>query len=517
MFILNPGFIYLISSVGLFFLKEKYNKFLALITSFLVLGMVYNLEMGQKLILPFLDFELVLLSVDEVSRVIGLVFAFFALASFIYSIKFTTKKQYCLLSIYIGSSLSLVFVADLFSFYVFWELMTIASYFLILDKDLVLTKKTSMYYFLLHMTGAVVLLFGIMLQYVNSGSILLTTVEHGIPFFVIAVAIKMAFVGFHTWLPRSYSEVPFIISVALSAYTTKVGAYGLYRLLEGHYLAYAGLISALFGAVLALKQKNLRKLLSYQIMAQVGFVLVAIGVATSLGAIGGIAHLFNHVLYKGLLFMVVGVIIYTTGKEDLFELKGLAKKLPVTTIFMLIASLSSAGLPLFGGYISKKIIMEGVNSSILVWGLYLVGIATSLVFLKVIYFVFFRDGNLELKNRPSFSMQLGMGLVATLIIIIGVRPQLIETLFAVNLEVAYFDLVSLWEGIQPVLIAVLIFKFIPFIIDSKEVIEVKDIYPVFGQGFKYLGVKLSDLHTGKLNRYFYWLMTTLLVVWFILS
>ncbi|MCK8825927.1 proton-conducting transporter transmembrane domain-containing protein [Fuchsiella alkaliacetigena] len=514
---INPGIIYLLGAGGLFLTKGKLRQALAVLISLTTLIVVYNLPLGEGLIIPFLDFELILISVDSMSRFVGLVFAFAGLGSTIYSLLIAQKKQYVLGYIYIGASISILFVGDFFSFYIFWELMTLSSFFLIFDRSKPFTGQTSYYYFIMHLTGALCLLWGIIMHYTSTGSMALTTVETALPFFVIAVGIKLAFIGLHTWLPQNYANVPFNTSIVLSAFTTKVGVYALYLLLGGINLGYAGTISAIIGVIFALKQTNVRKLLSYHIVSQIGFMIAAIGVGSHLGIIGGILHMANNIFYKGLLFMVIGVVIYTTGKEDLMNFGGLAKKLPITAFCGLVASLAIAGFPFTNGYISKYIMKAGINDPFIYWGLNVAGLGTSLSFLKVMYFGFFKTGRceVELKRKPTKFMLASMLLVVVPILAIGFYPQLLKNFFDLEAGMGYFDLGYIWAGLRPILVAIIIFIVGHDLITPHHHEKVnRDPYPIFARAWDRIGSVASDLHNGDLSRHLVWALTALIILWF---
>jgi multicomponent Na+:H+ antiporter subunit D len=514
---MNPGIIYLLGTGVLFFTRDKLREFIAIALSILTIIVIYNLTADQSLIVSFLDFNLVLLKVDNISKIIGLSFAFFGLCSMIYASNLSDGKYYILSQLYIGSSIAILFVGDFFSFYICWELMTISSYFLIFNNEKPITKQTSYYYFIMQMVGAISLLWGILLQYTGTGNLELTNIKYGLPFFLLAIGIKLAFISLHTWLPQNYSNVPFHISVLLSAYTTKVGVYALYKLLSGlNFLGYAGIITALSGVFLALRQTKVRKLLSYHIISQIGYMITAISVGTTLGAGGGIIHLINNILYKGLLFMVIGIIIYRTGKEDLIELGGLAKKLPLLTFYAIVAALSIAGFPFFSGHISKLIIKKALHNQILSWGLYLAGIGTSLSFLKVIYFAFFRelDEEVEINDKSDKAMLFGMGLITTVLLVIGLNPKLLTDFLALDNKVHFFSLKYIWKGIEPIILATIIFKVAHDIIKPHHhKVRAIDIYPLLAKGIEYPSKALSYVHNGDLGRYLLWVVSTLLLLW----
>ena len=515
---INPGLIYLTGSIGLYFIKEKWRLGFALLISILTVVTIFLLPQGQILKVPFLDFKLILVEITKVNQFIGIIFIFFSIASTIYGSNLLSRKDYWLSYFYVGSSLAIIFVGDFFSFYICWELMTISSYFLIFNNKKPITRQTSYYYFIMHLVGAISLLWGILLHYNTVGSMELTTLNVALPFFILAVGIKLAFIGLHTWLPKNYANAPFYISVILSAYTTKVGVYSFYRLL-GHkqYLAYAGIITAVIGVLLALSQTKVRKLLSYHIISQIGYMIVGLSVGTTIAEVGGLLHLANNIIYKGLLFMIIGAVIYATGEEDLINLGGLAKKLPFTTIYTVIAAISIAGIPFFNGHISKLLIKKGVTDPILVWGMYLAGIGTSLSFLKITYFAFFKKHSTEvkIKQKPTREMLIGMGILATACLGIGLNPNLLlQILGGIKKEVHYFSLHYLWVGLQPTLLAIGLLKVAyPFIKPQPHQHHHFDLYLLFGQGIDYLGSQLSKWHNGDLRRYILWILTALVLLW----
>ena len=517
--IINPALIYLASSLLLYFGKAKWRKVIALLTSLITALFILDLAPGQILRLPFLDFELILLDVTKVNKFIGIIFIIFNAATIIYGINLFRRKDYWLSYFYIGASLGIIFVGDFFSFYICWELMTVSSYFLIFNNNKPVTRQTSYYYFMMHLVGAISLLWGILLHYNAVGSMVLTRVEVGLPFFILAVGIKLAFIGLHTWLPKTYAQTPFYISVLLSAYTTKVGVYACYKLLPPlDYLAYAGVVSALLGVVFALLQTEIRQILSYHIISQIGYMIASLEFsAHRLSQLGGFAHLGNHIFYKGLLYMVAGVIIYTTGKEDLGDLGGLSKKLPYTTIFAVIAAASIAGIPFFNGYTSKLLIKKATAGPIMKWGLYIAGIGTSLSFLKILYFTFFspEPKELSLEEKPSLNMLSGMGILAVLSIIIGLRPQWLLTLLGgVKKEIDYFSVHYLWSGLEPTIVALILFKVAYQWIKPQEHKKYGvDLYLYLGRALHYLSSQLSYFHNGDLQRYLLWILTALVILW----
>ncbi len=514
----NPGFLYL-GGVATLFIKDKRLREVVIgLITILSLIFIFSLELGQQQSLKVMNLDLIIFNVTAISKLIAIVFVVFGFAGVSYANVFVDNRYSFLALIYIGASVSILFTGDFISFYICWELMTISSFFLILFTAKTDKLRSIAYrYFIIQMVGAVSLLWGILLQYNATGSIALSTVEAGIPFFIVAVAIKLAFIAFHFWLPAIYANVPFYLSVLLSAYTTKVGVYALYRLLaKQNFLAYFGVITALGGVFLALRQTKARKLLSYHIISQIGYMITAITVGNKLGITGGILHLINNVLYKGLLFMVVGGIVYATGKEDLRELGGLAKKLPFLTAYGVIAALSITGVPFFSGHISKLLIKKSLTGfSFLSWGLYIAGIGTSISFIKLIYYSFFKvpDREVEIKRRPNKLMLLSMGLISLLLLVLAWQPILFTGMLKLEKDVAYWSLKYIWKSMQPVIIALLIFKFFSDLIEPKDHgSNNRDYYLVVTTSYNNLSEFLSKIHNGYLTRYLMWIITSFVFI-----
>jgi len=403
--VLNPGMPVLLASLLCFIARNKTQKISISIAALIVsLAAIYYAP-GEEIFstASFLELDLILAYVTPISRNTGYIFAVFAVIVLIYAGKFFSSANINLLNLFVGSSLALLFVGDFISFFFFWELITVAAFFLIFDRFDPSLRFTAEYYFIVHIMGGLSLLFGIILHYNYTGDILLGAPARGLPFFILGIAIKLGFLGLHTWIPHTYAVIPFQLTVLMSAYTSKIGVYALYRLieLEGPLIAYLGLINALGGGILALKHSHLRLIISYSIVSQIGYMMVGIG-AGGIAAAGGMFHLINHILYKGLLFMMAGTITYSLRKESLNNLGGLWRHMPVTFLAGLVGSFSIAGLPLFNGYVSKAWIKAGIDSSILYYGLQVAGVLTSLIFIKVLYFGFLAGGERTLKEEENF-------------------------------------------------------------------------------------------------------------------
>jgi multicomponent Na+:H+ antiporter subunit D len=294
-------------------------------------------------------------------------------------------------------------------------------------------------YAVFHGIGGTLLMAAILQNYAIKGTFLFGSVPGGpetagiapgLPAALAAVGIgvNVGFIGLHTWLPDTYPRPHVAASVFLCVFTTKTGVYGMYRAFpDGHVaIAYMGGGMAVFGATFALFQNDMRRLLSYHIQSQVGYMIAGVGIGTALSQAGAFAHVFNHILYKGLLFMTAGVVVYRTGEENLKKLGGLARQMPITAGAFGVAALSIAGFPGFNGFVSKGIVIDGAHYTFakgplpiyewttLEWLLLLGGVGTFMSFIKFGYYAFFHgeyDGDVADANRGQSVAMVGVAVL----------------------------------------------------------------------------------------------------------
>jgi multicomponent Na+:H+ antiporter subunit D len=377
-------------------------------------------------------FELTFLHADSLSLLMGYIFAIIGAVAIVYSLELVKESGELVCGLlYLGSALGAVFAGDFFTLYIFWEIMAFSSLGLIWYSRTERATNAGMRYILFHLFGGCALLGGILIHYMNTGSIAVGPVELGMGYLLllIGIGVNTAFMPLHSWLPDSYPKATLAGAVFMCVFTTKTGVYVLARTFPGvEAVAYMGGVMCLYGVAFALLQNDVRKLLSYHIVSQVGYMVAGIGIGTYIGINGGMAHVFNHILYKALLFMCMGAVIYATGKHNLTELGGLAKKMPITMITCIIAALSISGAPGFNGYVSKGMVihaaeLEGMHVLVLV--LIMGSVGTALSFLKLTYFTFIRSNDeLEAKEAP-LPMLIAMSVTALLCVTLGVYPQLL--------------------------------------------------------------------------------------------
>jgi formate hydrogenlyase subunit 3/multisubunit Na+/H+ antiporter MnhD subunit len=414
--------------------------------------------------LPFMGYTLVLLKVDSLSYLMGVIFALITFFTILYAAAAASPRLHLFALLYAGSSLGAVFAGDWITLLIFWEIMAITSTFLIWQERGE-AIGAGYRYLLFHGLGGALLGVGIALLYLGGGTPFVGLLS-GIPdatyqlwasiFIVLGIGINIGFIPLHTWLPDSYPRANFVASVFLSVYTTKAAVYLLARAQPGsEYIAFMGALMAVFGVCFAVFQNDMRRLLSYHIISQVGYMVAGVGLLGWLGTAsevgqlgfdGGMAHVFNHILYKALLFMAIGVIIWKTGENSLSRIGGLQKKMPVTAFAFWVAALSISGVPLFNGFISKgMVLLAAEHTSMWLWVLLeIASFGTFLSFLKLGYFAFLRPGETQASDPPLL-MQAGMLGAAALCIVIGVFPALLYAILPYPTTYQAFDPIRLTE------------------------------------------------------------------------
>jgi multicomponent Na+:H+ antiporter subunit D len=425
-----PGLILILGAIVLLLLPATARKAGAIGLAALGFFAISQLEDGSRLSPSFLGFDLTLLRVDATSKAFGYIFTLCAVAAFIFSWHEKRRAENTAALVYIGSALGVVFAGDMITWYVCWELMAIASTFLILSRKTEKSLKAAQRYILVHLAGGLILLTGILLHVHETRSIAFDAFPKdaiGSWFILVGILINAAAVPFSSWLPDAYPESTVMGGVILSAYTTKTAVYTLIRGFPGwEILVTVGCVMAIYGIIYALLENDMRRILAYSIINQVGFMVCGVGIGTELAIAGVVAHAFCHIIYKALLWMSAGAVLFRTGKSKCTELGGLYKTMPLTMILGTIGALAISGVPLTSGFISKTLIVAAAENKNLIWAWLVLEIASAGVFLhagiKFPYFVFFNvDRGLRPKEAPK-PMLIGMGLLAFLCILLGCYP-----------------------------------------------------------------------------------------------
>jgi multicomponent Na+:H+ antiporter subunit D len=399
---------------------------------------------GSQAQIQVFDYTLTLVRVDRLSLLFGLVFHLAAFLGIVFSMHIEDRVQHVAGLGYAGAALGAVFAGDMITLFVFFELLTITSVFLILARRTERAYRASMRYLLIQVTAGVILLAGVLIRAHETGSIAFDFVGlSGLASWLIFLAfgIKGAFPFLHNWLPDAYPEATPTGAVFLSACTTKVAVYALARGFPGtELLIYIGATMTMFPIFFAVIENDLRRVLAYSLINQVGFMVTGIGIGTELALNGAVSHAFAHIIYKALLFMSMGAVLYRTGKINGSELGGLYKSMPLTAGFCIVGALSISAFPLFSGFVSKSMVMAAAleEGYPIVWLALL--FASAGVFhhagIKVPFFAFFaHDSGIRTREAPP-NMLLAMGLAAFICVFIGVYPWVLYSLLPFPVDYA---------------------------------------------------------------------------------
>ncbi|MEM9732569.1 MAG: Na(+)/H(+) antiporter subunit D [Pseudomonadota bacterium] len=425
---------------------------------------------GTYGLLNYGDLELALMRNDKFATLFGYVFSLAAFLIAIYGWHVRDKVQQIATLLYAGSAIGAVFAADLVTLFVYWEATALTSVFLIWARRTEGAYTTGMRYLLVQIGSGVILVAGIAIHYQVSGSIAMDRLNGagpeswnlGIWLILLAFGIKCAFPLLHTWLKDAYPAATVVGTVTLSAFTTKMAVYCLARAFPGtEMLIYIGAVMAVFPIIFAEIENDLRRVLSYSLNIQLGFMIVGVGVGTDMALNGTAAHAFVSVLYKGLLFMTVGAVLFRTGTSKATDLGGLYRTMPLTMICCVIGAASISAFPLFSGFVAKSLIFSATakESYPYVWAVLV--FSSAAVFshsgIKVPYFTFFAKDSGKRPAEAPGHMLLAMAAMAAFCIGIGVFPQQFYALLPYDVEYQPYTSAHILSQLQ-----LLLFVFLTF-------------------------------------------------------
>ena len=391
---------------------------------------------GIHLQFAFLDYQLAPYRVDKLSLMFGYVFHIAAFIAIIYSLHVRDTVQQVAALMYAGSGLGAVFAGDLLTLFVFWELLAFTSVFLVWARRTRRSYYAGMRYLIIQVLSGVILLIGALFYGAENGTLEFGYIGlDGIAGWLIFIAfgIKCAFPFAHNWLTDAYPEATVTGTVFLSAFTTKVAVYALARAYPGtELLVYIGAAMTCFPIFFAVIENDLRRVLAYSLINQVGFMVVGVGIGTALAINGAVSHAFNDVIFKGLLFMSIGAVLHMTGRINGSDLGGLYKTMPKTTVLCIVGAASISAFPLFSGFVSKSMVMSAALENGYDWIWLMLLFASAGVFhhagIKIPYFAFFaHDSGLRVSDPPN-NMLLAMLIAAVLCVGIGVYPAVLYSL-----------------------------------------------------------------------------------------
>ena len=425
-----PGLVLILGAFLLPFLRGTLRNAWILLLPVFVLWLVWRVPDGPVLTFAFLDYTLTPIKGDVLSRLFAIIFAIMAFAGALFAMNQSRVVELTAAFVYAGSAIGVAFAGDLISLFVFWEIMALGSTTVLLSAGGQKSTSAAMRYLIMHVMGGSLLLVGIVAQIHATGSIDFVAMKPD------SLATWMILLGFlinaaapllSAWLPDAYPEASPGGMVFLSAFTTKTAVYVLIRGFPGaEVLIFVGLYMVFYGIFYALLENDMRRILAYSIVNQVGFMVTGIGIGTEMALNGTASHAFAHIIYKALLLMSAGSVLHMTGKRKCSDLGGLFQSMPITTLCGIIGALSISSFPLTSGFVSKSMISQAAadENLMIVW--FLLTAASAGVFLhagiKFPWFVFFQKDSGLRPPDPPLNMRLAMIFFAALCIGLGVFP-----------------------------------------------------------------------------------------------
>ena len=425
-----PGFIMIIGALLIPFLPHIIRQIYMMI---LVLISAYSLTLGFGIhsTINVMGFDFILFQSDSLTLPFAIIFHIAAALNVIYGAHEKQWKQHVSIMSYSGAAIAAVHAGDLFTLFVWWEATAFTSVFLILAGNTYRSYRSAFRYILIQVTSGMFLLAGAIILLINDGSALLTKFDinslYGQLIF-IAFGIKAAFPLLNGWLQDSYPEASEIGTVALSTFTTKLAIFCFAKCFAGtELLIVIGAIMTFYPIFFAVIENDLRRVLTYSLNNQLGFMIVAIGIGTELAINGAVAHAFAHILYKGLLFMGMGAVLFRVGTCKASELGGLFKYMPITAVCTIIGAISISAFPLFSGFVAKSLIMSALGKEGLVLVYFMLLFASAGVLhhsgIKIPFFAFFaHESGIKTKEAP-LNMIIAMVIASALCILIGIFPS----------------------------------------------------------------------------------------------
>jgi multicomponent Na+:H+ antiporter subunit D len=465
---LPPGSLLILAAIPAVLLPHRLSQ--AVMMALPVLGLAHLLQMPADYgySIEVFDYTLQITRIDALSRVFGIVFHIAAFLGVLYASHQKDRLQAAAALIYAGAAIAAVFAGDLLTLFIWWELTAVSSVFLVWASRTEKALKAGQRYLIIQVTSGLLLLAGATLLYRDSGSLVFEHIgleSAGGWLIFLSFGIKAAFPLLHGWMKDAYPEATVTGTVFLSGFTTKLAIYALARGYAGtDILIPIGVTMTAFPIFFAVIENDLRRVLSYSLNNQLGFMVVGIGVGTELAINGTVAHVFAHVIYKALLFMAMGAVLFRAGTIKASELGGLYKSMPWTAFFCIIGSISISGFPLTSGFVSKSMVLSAVgHEHYLIISLVLLFASAGVLDhsgIKVPFFSFFaHDSGIRVKEAP-LNMRLAMGIAAAFCIGIGVFPEYLYAILPYTVEYNPYTVSHVVTMLQLLLFAALAFVFL---------------------------------------------------------
>ena len=442
-----------------------------------VLGFIHllALEKGFVQTLVVFGYELTPVRVDGLSLVFGYVFFIAAILGGIYGLQVRDSVQLVAALTYVGSAVGAIFAGDLITLFIYWEFTAVTSVFLVWAGRTKRSARAGMRYLIIQVGSGVILLAGVILHFVDTGSLdfgkligadgLLGSTSVGVLFIFLAFGMKCAFPLLHNWLQDAYPESTVTGTVYLSIFTTKLAVYALARGFPGTgVLIVIGAIMTAFPIFFAVIENDLRRVLTYSLNNQLGFMVVGIGIGTELALNGAVAYAFANIIFEGLLFMAMGAVLLRTGTCLGSELGGLYKTMPWTAALCIVGAASISAFPFLSGFVTKPLILDETAAGHHVIIYLMLLFASAGVFhhsgIKIPYFAFFaHDSGKRVEEAPA-NMLFAMAVMAVMSIGIGIFPELLYRVLPYQMEYHPYTTTHVITQYQLLLFSALAFVFL---------------------------------------------------------
>ncbi|MEC7486492.1 MAG: Na(+)/H(+) antiporter subunit D [Pseudomonadota bacterium] len=462
-----PGFLMMLLALPIIWVPHHARQ-LVMLAAIAMSAFSLTAGAGDHWVVGIMGLELVLYRADNLSLPFAIVFHIAATLNVFYGWHERKVTDHAAGLAYAGAAIAALHAGDLLTLFIWWEATAVTSVFLILASGTARARHAAMRYLIVQVLSGVLLLSGAAMIFADTGSLAFGAMELGSMatwLVFIAFGFKAAFPLLNGWLQDAYPEATVVGTVVLSAFTTKLAIYALARGFAGtDLLIVIGCLMTAFPVFFAVIENDMRRVLAYSLNNQLGFMVVAIGIGTELAINGAVAHAFAHIIYKGLLFMSMGAVLYRVGTVKASELGGLYRCMPLTTVFCIVGAMSISAFPLFSGFAAKSLIMSALGYKGLV-AAYLVLLAASAGVLhhsgiKIPYFAFFgHDGGHKVKEAP-IGMLVAMGAASVLCIGIGSFPGLFYQILPYSIDYNPYDASHVLGQMELLIFSILAFTFL---------------------------------------------------------
>ena len=469
----NPAVILAVGALMVLTTPRRLAGIIMLVATAISAEKLYSLGLGNFGGLTLIGEQITTVRIDPLSRIFAVVFHIAIVLNIVYAWGQRDRTQNFATLAYPAAALGGVLAGDFITLFIWWEIAAITSVFLVWAPGTRATYVSGMRYLAIQVLSGVLLLGGIALLYRETGSfgfdaIGLRDANGAIKVsalvIFLAFGIKSAFPLLHNWVQDAYPKSTVSGTIILSVFTTKLAVYALARGFAGtSELIYIGAVMTIFPIFFALIENDLRKVLTYSINNQVGFMVVGIGIGTAASLNGAVGYAFSNIIFESLLFMSIGAAMFRTGTSKATELGGLYRTMPLTMLFCIIGALSISAFPFFAGFVTKGLIVDGAAGvSIWIWLTLLFASAGVLEHagIKIPYFTFFAHDSGKRPKEAPVPMLIAMGVGAVLSIGIGVYPEPLYALLPHQDQIASYHPYSAYhilEQLQLLLWAILAF------------------------------------------------------------